>query len=114
MSLSLDHRLFGDFGYNAGVIVRDHEAFEDRLSRAVARHLPGWIGGAGPVRYVDPFNCTKDDIDVFLGKHHRFWYQHEYRCMWVPSDRSITRLEPFFVELGSLRDICQMVALDCI
>jgi hypothetical protein len=112
MGLSLDYRLFGDFGYNACVIIRDYAAFEDRLSKAVAAHLPEWIGGGGPVHYVDPYNCTKDDIDVFFGKHHKFWYQREYRCAWIPSGQSISALQPFFVELGSMRDICQLVVLD--
>jgi hypothetical protein len=110
--LSLDHRLFGAFDYNACVIVRDHAAFEDRLSKAVAAYLPGWIGGGGPVHYIDPYNCTKGDIDAFFGKHHKFWYQREYRCAWIPSGQPARVLSPFFVELGSMRDICQLVALD--
>jgi hypothetical protein len=113
MCLSLDYRLFGDFRYNAAVVVRDPAAFEDRLSKAVAAFLPDWIGGAGPVRYVDPFNCKKDDIDIYFIKHHRYWYQREYRCSWIPRKDPAAPLKPFFVELGPLRDICRLVALDC-
>jgi hypothetical protein len=55
MGVSLDHRLFGDFGYNACVIVRDRGTFMDRLSKAVEKRLPGWIGAASAVQYIDPF-----------------------------------------------------------
>jgi hypothetical protein len=110
MGVSLDHRLFGDFGYNACVIVRDRGTFMDRLSKAVEKRLPGWIGAASAVQYIDPFNCKRDDLDVFFGKHHKYWYQREYRWAWIPP-KPATALESFFVELGSMRDICQLVAL---
>jgi len=113
MGLSLDYRLFGDFGYNACVVIRDPATFKHRLSKATAAHLPGWIGAAGPVRYIDPFNWRKDDVDVFFGKHHKYWYQREDRCAWIPNGQPRDALQPFFVELGSMRDICQLVALDC-
>lgn len=113
MGVRLDFRLFGDFGYNASVIVRDHATFEDRLNRAISAQLPGWVGIAGPVRYIDPFNCKKDDIDVYFTKHHKYWYQREYRFVCLPHGQPATPLQPFFVELGSMRDICQLVALDC-
>jgi hypothetical protein len=113
MGVSLDFRLFGDFGYNACVIVREHAAFEDRLSRAIDAELPGWGGIAGPVRYIDPFDCKKDDIDVYFTKHHKYWYQREYRFACLPQGHPASALKPFFVELGSMRDICRLVVLDC-
>jgi hypothetical protein len=36
----------------------------------------GRVGG--PVKYIDPFNCAKDDMDVLFGKHLKYWYQSEY------------------------------------
>jgi hypothetical protein len=64
MGLSLDLRLFADFGYDACVIVRDHGSFEDRLSKAVAKLVPDFIGGAGPITYVDPYNPGKGNARV--------------------------------------------------
>jgi hypothetical protein len=112
MSSTLDARLFADFGYNACLIIRDYRKFEQRLSEAVIQQLPSWIGAGGPVKYVDPFNCTKDDASVFFSKHLKYWYQHEYRCVWIPKDVPGHPLEPFFVELGPIRDFSELVVLD--
>jgi hypothetical protein len=112
MSTSIDYRLFHDFGYDACVIVRNHAAFEDRLSKAVAARLPNWIGSGGAVNYLDPFTRTQKDLEVFHGKHHKYWYQREYRCVWTPREVPETPLKPFFLELGSMHDIGQLVVLD--
>jgi hypothetical protein len=93
-------------GGDACVVIRDPVKFEERLCKAVAEHLPGWIGMGGPVRYLDPFNCKKDDMSVFFGKHHKYSYQREYRCAWLPPGDPAGKLEPFFAEMGSMRDIC--------
>lgn len=113
MATKLDARLFADFGYDACLIIHDHEEFERRLVKAVESHLPGWLGGAGPVSYLDPFNCKRDDMDVFIGKHLKYSYQHEYRFFWLPRPPSaIQSLTAFNVELGSMREISSMIVLD--
>jgi hypothetical protein len=112
MSSTLDARLFADFGYDACVIIRDYRKFEQRISEAVVQQLPNWTGAGGPVKYVDPFNCTKDDADVFFSKHLKYWYQREYRCVWISTEVSGQSLEPFFVELGSIQDFSELVILE--
>jgi hypothetical protein len=112
MGSSLDLRLFADFGYDACVIVHDCREFERRLSEYMAQRLPGWIGCAGPVNYVDPFNCSQNDTNVFFGKHLKYWYQREYRCAWVPPNLPIPALKSLSVELGSMREISEVVVLD--
>jgi hypothetical protein len=112
MGSSLDPRLFADFDYDACVIVRDYREFERRLSENMAQRLPGWLGAAGPVNYVDPFNCSQNDTNVFFGKHLKYWYQREYRCAWVPTNLPIPSLKPLLVELGSMREISEIVVLD--
>jgi hypothetical protein len=111
MSQTLDFRLFGDFGYNACVVIRDPDEFEERLRKAVAEHLPGWIGMGGPVRYVDPFNCKKDDIDVFFGKHHRYSYRASIAAPGflrpIRQERSIPFL-PKWVQCGIFVNWCPL------
>jgi hypothetical protein len=129
-ALEADYRKMAD----DGILLGDAEPFADLMKRcadlerrANAKPTGAWLlwlssrqvcwtdpwdRRGAPVHYVDPYNCTKDDIDVFFDKHHKFRYQREYRCAWIPSGQSISALQPFFVELGSMRDICQLVVLD--
>jgi hypothetical protein len=100
-----------DFSYDACLVIRDHKKFERRLSTTMAERLPGWIGAGGPVKYIDLFNCTKDEMDVLFGKHLKYWYQRKYRCVWIPQGPRVERLEPLFLELGSLRAIAELVVL---
>lgn len=108
----LDARLFRDFGYDACLILRDPEEFKRRLGKAVEARLPDWIGVHAEVRYLDPFNCHRGDMDVYFGKHLKYWYQHEYRCVWVPKPPPVIGLDPFFVDLGSMREISTLIELD--
>jgi hypothetical protein len=52
MATLLDARLFGDFGYDSCVVIRDSAQFERRLSEAVAQRLPGldWRRGGCAIR----------------------------------------------------------------
>jgi len=50
-------------------------------------------------------------MDVLFGKHLKYWYQREYRCAWIPQGPTVERLEPLFLELGSLSAIAQLVVL---
>jgi hypothetical protein len=50
-------------------------------------------------------------MDVLFGKHLKYWYQREYRCVWIPQGAPVERLEPFFLELGSMHEIAELVVL---
>jgi hypothetical protein len=113
MGLSLDLRLFADFGYDACVIVRDHGSFEDRLSKAVAKLVPDFIGGAGPITYVDPYNPGKGNARVSHSSEAPSQFvSAEYRCVWCPPKPPETPLSPLFVELDTLADTHELIILD--
>ena len=109
MTHSLDYRLFDDFEADACVIIRDPAAFKIRLQEAVRGQLPNWVDWDDLVTYIDPYLHPKGGIDLFFSKHFRFWYQHEYRFSWIPQSETRNHLEPFFVELGSLEQISEIV-----
>ena len=114
MTHTMNHRLFDDFEADSCVIIRDMPGFAGLLSKAVEAELPGWRGWRKPVEYVDPYNRPKKIDDVIFSKHFRFWYQQEFRFAWLPDANREMRyeyLEPFFVELGALNHIGELVSL---
>lgn len=112
LSLAFDRRMFGNFDADACLVVRDRTQFHRRLTEAVDRHLPGWKRSERVVSYVDP---ARDHWNGFLGcfsKHFRYAYQREYRYVWGPPEGGRQELHPFVVELGSLRDIAEVIPAD--
>ncbi|HWA89031.1 MAG TPA: hypothetical protein VG889_03285 [Rhizomicrobium sp.] len=105
----LDFRLFGDFGYDACVILTSPDAFVQRLFKAASAALPGWMGASEPVRYLDPYRSKDAQMDVYFSKHHRYWYQREYRFAWLPPKAKAPPLPPAFLELGDLSDISTLI-----
>jgi len=51
-------------------------------------------------------------MNVFLGKHHKYAYQNEYRCFWLPSHAPTVELEPMFLELGSMHQFAEFIVLE--
>ena len=111
MTHTLSYRLFEDFEADACVIIRDPKAFCSRLQEVVHAHLLGWLGWNRPVQYIDPYLHNERHIDLIFSKHFRHWYQQEYRFAWIPEKGGRTDLEPFDVELGSLKQISEIVCL---
>jgi hypothetical protein len=113
MSQTLDIRLFSAFEYDACVIFHNPDEFIKRMFHAVQSELLGWIPLGTPVEYYDPYCCKPSDVTPLTSKHHRFWYQHEYRLGWLPpTDALVDALNPIFVELGSLKDVSQFIRLE--
>ena len=110
MTHSLTYRLFEDFEADSCVIIRDPVQFCCRLLTAVKAQLPNWAGSHRPVEYIDPY-LHKGELDLIFGKHFRHWYQSEYRFAWVPETGPQTQLEPLFVEVGSLKEIAEIIHL---
>jgi len=104
-------RLFGDFGYDACVILRNPAAFKQRFLEAVQKQLLDYTSYDIPLLYVDPYNFKKGDLNVFTSKHLRYWYQHEYRFGWVPPVATQS-LSAFFVELGDLSADADLIVLE--
>ena len=107
--LGYDARLFHEFQADTVLIVRDKEKFRTRLSTPVARTLPKQNMTDGPLRYYDPYTIRREELVPIFSKHFRYLYQNEYRFAWdAPSGETI---KPFFVELGPLHDIAEVLEL---
>ena len=112
MTHTLSHRLFDDFGADSCVIVSDPAAFSSLLLEAVQAQLPGWLDWHQSVSYIDPYLHSEKVTDLTFSKHFRFWYQHEYRFVWLPDatrGEHYTDLDPLFIELGSLAHMAEFV-----
>lgn len=104
------YREFEDFDADACLIVKEPRVFTDRIIQAGLKKLSGYEGFAGNVKYLDPVLCDPEKIDVSFAKHFKYAYQNEYRIIWAP--KAITEsLEPLFVEIGPLTDICEVIEI---
>jgi hypothetical protein len=108
-SKSLSLRLFDDFEADSCLIVRDVKEFARRMFSGVRKRLPGFQGWLRDVTYFDPLNPLPSSRDVFFLKHFRYWYQQEVRFIRLP--RAPCDLAFENVEVGSLRDICDVLVL---
>jgi hypothetical protein len=92
-------------------MIRDRDIFIRRVLERFEKSRPGWSGIAAVVRYVDPLIEGRTDIDIHLSKHFRYWYQKEFRFVWLP-DQVQSRLAPILVELGDdFASFCELVTL---
>lgn len=103
-------RMFPDFEADACLIITKPQIFIERLLKAVSEQIPDWRGFGAGVKYIDPVNVTKEEIDVFYCKNFRYAYQKEYRLLWTPPAPAFN-LKPIFVELGNLSDCCEFISL---
>ena len=105
----ISRRMPTDFEADAALIIKDKMAFIDRLRKAFAQQYPHWQFLEGNVYYYDPFNDIPKDMNQEFWKHISFSYQKEHRCVLRPKRKEEGELQAFFVELGSLEDISEMV-----
>ena len=108
MSCDWDPALFDDFGADSCVIVRDPEAFAQRLELAVKLILDGWHFHHNPVEYFDPYEMPRHQyFDASMCKDFRFAYQREYRFLWMHTNGC--EADGFrFLELGPLDGIAEL------
>jgi hypothetical protein len=115
ISSEYDYRLYSDFKSDSCVAIREPEAFVSRMRYAIAAHK---VAGRAPriaalytcpVIYVDPFllSPVTEVSEVHFCKHFRYAYQTEFRLVLVPVCSG--ELQPFFLQLGFLEDIAEMV-----
>jgi hypothetical protein len=64
-----------------------------------------------PVIYIDPFLLAPPGTaaEVYFCKHFRFAYQTGFRFVLKAADNH--RLDPFFLDVGSLEDIAEIVTV---
>lgn len=107
--LGYDARLFHDFEADAVLVVRDKEAFRQRLAQAVQHAHPNSTMSDRGLIYYDPYTTRREHLIPVFSKYFRYLYQNEYRFAWdVPEGEP---LAPFFVELGPLHDIAEYLEL---
>jgi len=112
MSGLLSPDLFHDFDADACVLIRDRNIFQERLFEGLNSRLPypTWGGRIERVRYVDPLNTAFRQFHVYYSKHFRYAYQQEYRVVWCPAaTTAVTTLEIIRLELGDMRDCCELL-----
>jgi hypothetical protein len=115
LSSEYDYRLFVDFRYDSCVAIQNPSEFSRRLRQAIFKHNeehPDY--GISrliecPIIYVDPFAVVspQDGMEVHFCKHFRFSYQTEFRFVLMPAVHR--KLQPFFLSLGGITDIAEMV-----
>lgn len=113
---TFDRRLFGDFDADSCLVIDDLPRFSDELHAAVSTEVDVLDRGVGPVEYVDPvraghrFGGNNRPI-VQMSKHIRYYYQNEYRLVWVfnPAEKDI---QPHLdLVIPSLPDYTRLVLL---
>ena len=115
LSSEYDYRLFSDFRSDSCVAIKKPAEFSERLRTAVQRHNEeqprfGIVQLIQcPIIYVDPFALLppQEASEVQFCKYFRFAYQTEYRFVLIPTNDR--QLEPFFLQLGSITDIAEIV-----
>lgn len=107
VSQTFARRLFHDFRADSCLLIYNVNEFVDRLVNTVLQRYPEYTVSDRNVEYFDPFDCHRE-IDVFFMKPFAYAYQQEFRIVWLPPS-PIQRLEPFFIELGSLEDCAELI-----
>lgn len=112
MSASLKLRLFDDFEADCCLFIYSMDEFCGQVIRSFTQQLNRnkWKVGSMPVVYVDPIYPKRIDSSIFFTKHFRYWYQQEYRIVWIPNP-SEERLEPVFIDVGDVKTHCDLITL---
>jgi hypothetical protein len=106
-----DPRMFGDFEADSCVVIKDPVRFVETIQAEWDRRFEEWAGVALPVSYIDPFGDYTSEPDVYFSKHFRYGYQREFRLVWLPPTPS-EDLDPVFLDIGSLKDYCELISLE--
>ena len=111
VTTSVNARLFVDFQADACVMIHDQSAFTQRLIDAAESALPQSQSLVGKANYIDPHRPQSALGNVPLAKHFRYSYQQEHRFAWLPilPSQALSHVD---VEIGSLRDIAELITFD--
>lgn len=115
VSVRFEIRLFADFCADACLVITNQKAFEERLTTAIRKLLPEYFVKFDLTKYVDPYNMPRtlpfNDPEYAFIKHHAYMYQSEFRLIAAKPARHAT-IRPLKIEIGSLRDISELVTLE--
>ena len=90
-------------GNGSCLVIRDTEAFGERLHRAVAKALPQWAGIDAAVSYGAP-----SPLGAVFTKERRLSAQKEWLFAWRPVQPSLS-LRPLMVQIGSLESFTEVL-----
>lgn len=112
-SKSFRLRYFSDFEADSCIVIHDIEEFFRRLERTMeyTRKHNRTVPIGDDIVYYDPFSKPPEESPAFW-KMDLYAYQDEFRLLSVPMNETEKLEEPFFFEMGSLKDIANMVVLD--
>jgi hypothetical protein len=106
VSCDWDPDLMQDFNADGCVVIKDPDAFAQRLERAAANQIGDWYFHHCPVQYYDTYErLPKEHIDNAMSKDFRFAYQREYRLLFAGFGKTATGFVS--LELGPLNDIAE-------
>ena len=107
----LSRRMPTDFEADSVLIIKNKTEFITRLKNRLLIYYPEWEFVEGDVYYFDSYNDLPIDRNQEFYKHISYSYQKEHRCIVRPRPGNDENLSPFFIELGALDDICDVISL---
>jgi hypothetical protein len=95
-------------GCETCLVIKDPVQFTNRLHAEIQRILPDYTGFGAPVSYG-----SKSQFGICFTKSDTFSVQSEFRFAWTKANEtgSGSALSAFFVEIGSIEDIAELVDL---
>jgi hypothetical protein len=104
-------RLLADFGSDSFVAVYDMSEFLWAIKRTIQTDLPGWTLYFDRVRYVDPCNLPKwDEVPPMpFCKHHKYFYQEEWRIVIYPGPKMAPGLRPIDLKLEFKPNVLELI-----
>jgi hypothetical protein len=112
LSHELEPRLFGDFGYDSCLVIKDTLAFLNRFGKAADQRLGFKMGQtATSARYIDPVLTPYRQLPGPFAKHFRFAYQREFRIVIEPSKKTL-ELSDLKIHMGPLGDIAELLVIN--
>lgn len=107
----ISRRMPTDFEADSVLIIKNKKEFIDRLKNEMLISYPDWEFLERDVYYYDPYNDLPTDPNQEFYKHLAYAYQKEHRCILRPKRPTSETLKTFFVEIGSLEDIAEVVTV---
>lgn len=108
-SSSYEYRLYDDFEADGCLVIKDIVRFVNSFKARMEEVVPGWNFSFDGVDYRDPYH-PNPKLNIFFCKHFRYAYQKEFRFVWEPPTKRES-LEPIHLELGPLKDYCELLIL---
>ena len=107
----VSRRMPTDFEADSVLVIKNKGEFLSRLKEELLISYPGWEFLERDVYYYDSYNNHPEDADQEFYKHISYSYQREHRCIIRPKylGEKNEKLSPFFVEIGPLNDICEVI-----